>query len=236
MAAKRSHQHLCEGDRHVLQAVLGKHVICDARYALVAADGQNGRAAWPVPHHGPADHAAAAHLVPTGWRNVSHPSGLWKVRLHNHSQGGRSKSRPSSSGTTPPTVIRSAAGSPTSTMGATSASTSRGASLRTIRPDRPCIVKRAGMISGIATGEKTIVVGGYLRKELSLRLFGGRTNRPGGREDAKPGLRKPDAAMVSDDSKVHLGVLAAGSRSGSVVAMRGTSVAAPRWRELSPKS
>jgi hypothetical protein len=37
---------------------------------------------------------------------------------------------------------------------------------------------------------------------------------------------------VSDDSRVHSGVLAAGSRSGSVVAMNGTSVAAPqlaRW-------
>src|SRR3982751_1460210 len=40
--------------------------------------------------------------------------------------------------------------------------------------------------------------------------------------------RSPDALIVSEDSRVHWGVLAAGSRSGSVVAMGGTSVAAPR--------
>ena len=41
-------------------------------------------------------------------------------------------------------------------------------------------------------------------------------------------MRAPDAMAVSEDSRVHRGVLAAGSRSGSVVAMSGTSVAAPQ--------
>ena len=35
--------------------------------------------------------------------------------------------------------------------------------------------------------------------------------------------------VSTDDSLVHAGVLAAGSRSGSVVAMSGTSVAAPQY-------
>ena len=38
--------------------------------------------------------------------------------------------------------------------------------------------------------------------------------------------RRSNAATVTQDSKVHAGLLAAGSRSGSVVAMNGTSVAA----------
>jgi hypothetical protein len=42
----------------------------------------------------------------------------------------------------------------------------------------------------------------------------------------------PDAAAVADDSAVLHGVLAAGTRTGSVVAMRGTSVAAPQVTRL----
>lgn len=89
----------------------------------------------------------------------------------------------------------------------------------------PCHVKRAGLINALATGNQTIVAGGYLRKELRFARYSA-----GGTPD--PAFRRPDAALVSDDSKVHAGILAAGSRSGSMVAINGTSVAAPqlaRW-------
>lgn len=88
-----------------------------------------------------------------------------------------------------------------------------------------CHVKRAGSINAIATGAEPVVAGGYLRNELEFARYSA-----GGTEDAA--FRRPDAALVSDDSKVHAGVLAAGSRSGSLVAINGTSVAAPqlaRW-------
>jgi hypothetical protein len=96
-----------------------------------------------------------------------------------------------------------------------------------------CLVKRAGSINAIATGNQTIVAGGYLRKELRIARYsagGPITPPPGG--ILPQNLRKPDAALASDDSKVHFGVLAAGGRSGSRVAINGTSVAAPqgaRW-------
>ena len=84
-------------------------------------------------------------------------------------------------------------------------------------PDQPpCRVKRAGSVSAIATGQETTVVAGRLRKERRLASYSARA----------------DQSEVSDDSLVHGGVLAAGTRSGSIVAMRGTSVAAPqrtRW-------
>jgi hypothetical protein len=89
----------------------------------------------------------------------------------------------------------------------------------------PSHVKRAGLINAIATGNQTIIAGGYLRKELRFARYSA-----GGTPD--PAFRRPDAALVSEDSKVHAGVLAAGSRSGSRVAISGTSVAAPqlaRW-------
>jgi hypothetical protein len=96
-----------------------------------------------------------------------------------------------------------------------------------------CHVKRAGSINALATGAKTIVAGGYLRKELRLaRYSAGEPITPTRDLPLDPNFRKPDAALVSDDSKVHAGVLAAGNRGGGLVAINGTSVAAPqlaRW-------
>jgi hypothetical protein len=92
------------------------------------------------------------------------------------------------------------------------------------KDDPTCIVRRYSTINAIATGLSPIVMGGFLRKEMvpSEYSSAGPVTNP----------YRPDALTVSDDSRVHTGVLAAGSRSGSVVAMGGTSVAAPqiaRW-------
>jgi hypothetical protein len=91
-----------------------------------------------------------------------------------------------------------------------------------------CHVKRRGLISAIATGCETIVVGGTYRKELVAADYsaGGPTSTVCGCKQAIP-REGPDVLAVSDDSRAHVGVLAAGSRSGSTVAMTGTSVAAP---------
>jgi hypothetical protein len=98
--------------------------------------------------------------------------------------------------------------------------------------DPACPVKRAGSINAIATGKNTIVIGGLLRKELRPSAYsaGGPITTPVG--SVLPHRCGPDALTVSDDSIVQSGVLAAGTRSGSVIAMNGTSVAAPlitRW-------
>jgi hypothetical protein len=89
------------------------------------------------------------------------------------------------------------------------------------------------LVNAIATGAETIVAGGYLRRELLFaRYSAGEPITPTRDLPLDPNFRKPDAALVSDDSKVHEGVIAAGSRSGSMVAINGTSVAAPqltRW-------
>jgi hypothetical protein len=45
-------------------------------------------------------------------------------------------------------------------------------------------------------------------------------------------VRSPDMSAVADDSPAFRNVLAAGTRSGSVVAMNGTSVAAPQATRL----
>ena len=96
----------------------------------------------------------------------------------------------------------------------------------------PCWIRRAGSMNAIATGERTVVVGGYLGKERRLARYsaGGPNGRAGSwKRDG------PDAVAVSDNSVVHRGILAAGTRSGSVVAMDGTSVAAPQVTRLLAK-
>jgi hypothetical protein len=109
---------------------------------------------------------------------------------------------------------------------------------RVVDADNASYVKRDGTISSLATGRETIVVGGFTRTtskpsttwQPTYYSSSGPVVSPPGRTGASP--NGPDGAAVSDDSKVHHGVLAAGSRSGSTVQMFGTSVAAPqvtRW-------
>jgi hypothetical protein len=87
----------------------------------------------------------------------------------------------------------------------------------------PCIIKRAGSMNAIATGKKTFVVGGYVRRSRRPAEYSA-----GGPLGHHWPRRGPDAIAVSDESRVLRGVLAAGTRSGSVVALNGTSVAAPQ--------
>jgi hypothetical protein len=101
-------------------------------------------------------------------------------------------------------------------------------------PEQPaCVVRRRSLINAIATGDRAIVAGAFLRNDLRPARYsagGPITPTRDGMLDAN--FRKPDAMLVGDDSKVHAGILAAGSRSGSVVNFSGTSVAAPqlaRW-------
>ena len=95
--------------------------------------------------------------------------------------------------------------------------------------DQPgCPVERASLQNAIGTGDKPAVIGAFLRKEMAPADYsaGGPITPPRGAAQAH--RAGPDAMAVGDDSIVLHGVLAAGSRSGSVVAMNGTSVAAPQ--------
>jgi hypothetical protein len=92
-------------------------------------------------------------------------------------------------------------------------------------PTPPSPVKRESTLNAIATGADPSVAGGYLRKEVVPAKYSS--------EGANaPPPRHPSVVLVSEDSRVHAGMLAAGSRSGSVVAMGGTSVAAPQYARV----
>lgn len=105
------------------------------------------------------------------------------------------------------------------------------------RDNAASYVKRDGTINSIATGRRTIVIGGYRRQPAVRSYFSelpslvpGKYSASGPLVDPPAGQprhrRGPDAMAVSEES-MHRGVLAAGSRSSSATHMRGTSLAAP---------
>ncbi|MET0530249.1 MAG: hypothetical protein ABW003_18250, partial [Microvirga sp.] len=97
---------------------------------------------------------------------------------------------------------------------------------RPVEIDNASVIRRYGSINGMATGDEPSTIAGVRRSGRVIASYSA-----GGTDPPIVG-RAPDALAISDDSAVHTGVLAAGSRSGSVVAMNGTSVATPmvtRW-------
>ncbi len=93
-------------------------------------------------------------------------------------------------------------------------------------------VRRMGTISDIASGKLTVVAGGFRGSNLSTARYsaGGPTLVPA---SGPPWPRTgPDALLLSEQSHALQGILAAGTRTGSTVALNGTSIAAPqitRW-------
>ena len=82
----------------------------------------------------------------------------------------------------------------------------------------------AGGLSNLATGSQTIVVGATRAEDGQLSRYtslGGRPRRDG------VAKREIDVAAPADESNTAIGLLAAAVRSGMLLRMGGTSVAAP---------
>ena len=95
------------------------------------------------------------------------------------------------------------------------------------------LVRREGTLSGIATGNETLVVAGYVSSRGPARA----AVNPAEVEPAAPYSssgpathteRNPDWALPTDESPYLRGVLAGGVRAGSAVRLTGTSAAAPQ--------
>jgi hypothetical protein len=90
------------------------------------------------------------------------------------------------------------------------------------REPGPAEVVARGAMSGIATGSRARVAAGFrLRDRLPAPYSGGGPSR-----GARTG---PDFAYPTDESRVLPGLLAAGNRSGTVMRLSGTSIAAPQY-------
>lgn len=94
-------------------------------------------------------------------------------------------------------------------------------------PDSPsALVKRAGTINGIATGENVFVAGGYRLADTHTAWYSSSGLSRGPRLG-------PNYLYPTDESLVMRGVLGGGVRPGTVVRLSGTSAAAPQMaREI----
>ncbi|MDI1266174.1 MAG: hypothetical protein PS018_23265 [bacterium] len=94
-------------------------------------------------------------------------------------------------------------------------------SYRKLNTEAGCPITSGDTLSAIATGAGTVVVGAAFASDQVV---------PANYTSSGPVISRggPDCSAIADQGNAHWGVLAAGSYSGSVVAMRGTSVAAPQ--------
>lgn len=102
-----------------------------------------------------------------------------------------------------------------------------GAPLAVDPPNSDCPIRRAGTLSGFACGKLPLVVGAFTQSNGIMSDYSSAGPITPTRCDTAPNRVGPDASARADDSPVLLGVLAAGTRSGSKVRMNGTSVSAP---------
>lgn len=101
---------------------------------------------------------------------------------------------------------------------------------RPIEYDRPAsYVKRKGSLNAIATGTKTIVIGGFRRSDNKPAAYtaAGPLKYPGYSGRGAPNPDGPETLFPSEEAPSLRGVLGAGTRSNSCTAMSGTSVSAP---------
>lgn len=93
-------------------------------------------------------------------------------------------------------------------------------------------VRRQGTTNSVATGRYPVVIGGFLRSDGRAAPYSATGPIANSNIEGPPFRTGPDASAVSEESVVCYGVLGAGTRSGSVTAMTGTSVAGPQIARL----
>ncbi len=100
-------------------------------------------------------------------------------------------------------------------------------------PANPTPIRRSGNFNSIATGQKTVSVGGERvqtsRPDERWAHYSPRKPDPDADRPTRPGVAKlPDTQADSDENPALTGLRGAGTRSGAVVRLRGTSDAAPQ--------
>ena len=96
-------------------------------------------------------------------------------------------------------------------------------------PDNQSLIRRSGNFNSISTGERTVSVGGLRVSDGSWALYSPQEPDPDRRRPSRPRVVKvPDTAAFSDENPALPGLSAAGTRSGGVVRLIGTSGASPQ--------
>ncbi|MDB5941931.1 MAG: subtilase family protein [Ramlibacter sp.] len=100
------------------------------------------------------------------------------------------------------------------------------------KPSNPSLIRRSGSFNSIATGKRTTAVGATRMSYPAggkWALYSPRSPDPdSGRPERKGVVKMPDAQAYGDENPVQEGVTAAGTRSGAIVRLKGTSAASPQ--------
>jgi hypothetical protein len=96
-------------------------------------------------------------------------------------------------------------------------------------PGNPSLIRRSGSFNSIATGAHTVSVGGTRMVGPTWARYSPRKPDPDAGRSERPGVVKtPGTQAWSDENPALLGLKAAGSRSGGMSRLVGTSDAAPQ--------
>lgn len=96
-------------------------------------------------------------------------------------------------------------------------------------PDNPTLIRRSGNFNSIGTGARTVSVGGTRITDDSWARYSPRKPDPDASRPERPGVVKmPDTHAPSDENPILTGLKAAGTRSGGMARLAGTSDAAPQ--------
>jgi hypothetical protein len=109
-------------------------------------------------------------------------------------------------------------------------------------PSNPSLIRRSGSFNSIATGGRTVSVGATRMSHTTAvpgvadprwALYSPRRPDPDRTRPERPGVVKvPGAEGFGDENPALDGVTAAGTRSGALVRLRGTSAASPQVTRL----
>lgn len=194
----------------------GKQPLCALIYPKTVATGQRGTCAL----------LAVAPTFSLEKKTATAPSGVWQIMLTNT---GKQAVTVDAYVERDDVVIGTRSGARQSHFEDPWYDTSGNPGSFVDHPDNPSPIRRSGSFNSIATGAKTVSVGGVRVAGPIWAKYSPRKPDPDASRPERPGVVKvPAAHAYSDENPALLGLKAAGTRSGGVARLAGTSDAAPQ--------
>jgi hypothetical protein len=194
----------------------GKQPLCALIYPKTVATGQRGTCAL----------LAVAPTFSFDDQTATAPSGVWQITLTNT---GKKAVTVDAYVERDDVVIGTRGGARQSHFEDRWYDTSGNPDAFVDHPDNPSLIRRSGSFNSIATGAKTVSVGGVRVAGPMWAKYSPRKPDPDASRPERPGVVKmPATQAYSDENPVLLGLKAAGTRSGGIARLVGTSDAAPQ--------
>lgn len=194
----------------------GKKPLCALIYPTAVATGRRGTCAL----------LAVAPTFSFDPRTATAPSGVWKIELINT---GKKPVTVDAYVERDDVVVGTRSGARQSHFEDKWYDTSGNPNAFIDHPGNPSVIRRSGNFNSIATGQRTVSVGGTRISGPHWAHYSPQRPDPDAGRPQRPGVVKvPNAQAFSDGNPAAPGVNAAGTRSAATVRLRGTSDASPQ--------